>query len=273
MAKDLPNATTYESKNEVMRVSDRKPDQLQYINKEQEQSLSQLELEVMRTPQEDDNPLEKWDDKNITPEYLKECRDYYDKLDNSKESNDKKREFVEKMSQYFKESSGRYDESIEDYKRVQIPDGVIDGTEKKAEYSLNKQFNQYIQALNSYLDDTLEQKRSPGSLSLYAHMADLGNDLINAGVHSADSKPKADEDVGDGNEQYRQNEVKQVDDNAAAIEAQEQPKIEEKPKGSRLDSIMAEMNAKYEQQSADYEARNENTHSYLESHTLEAKYS
>lgn len=246
---------------------------LEFENKEQERSLADLKQANM-VEDDKNNPFDRWDESEKTPEYLESCMDYT----NSKMS-DKNADidgYYDKLSEHFGKKDESEDESdMEDELAANI-DAMAPGAETVNMTPEQKQFDTeaYQAAMRRWVllqqqyDEYQKAKEDSYYDEFYAGKSYNGKDLVQETAKTGDSfvdsavaetgKPVAEDapEAPDAKE-YEKDMEAQANPNEPAgqlqsVESEIKTEEQVQAKSSQNDAVSALM-AKYEADSAAYE--------------------
>lgn len=309
MAKTF-NAPTYSTPDSEVLNENNDRDQLEKGNVEQERSLAQLEAQNMvANPEAEENPFDKWDEQEHTPEYMMECADYAShQLTASSKSKDLPEkdayfEHLDELKEYYKDEFGEkglVDPSqLQDEQKIEYE--IIPEAEYDRELTTKEKAQKAWQSLQyAYYGYEIAQGRPEVALQgMFVKCGmEIGNDFIdseieqwheqkamNAARYDAEKQAEAEAvNAPESKQESLEINVPQVEEHAGAVaaiaEKQDEPAPETQTKESaqpqKSNSAVEALMAKYEADSKAYEERNredKDNQSALESKQFANKYS
>lgn len=249
---------------------------LEFENKEQERSLADLKQANM-VEDEKENPFDKWEESEKTPEYLESCMSYMESNMSDKEHADLVKGYHDELSDYFgnhKEDDLDEPETSTDVEidldKMAPNVNTVNMTPEQKQFDtegyrnamrrwamLQQQYDEYNEAVkNNYLDGFYAGKNYE-SEDLVEYTAKTGDSFVDAAVAEAGS-PEAEKapDAPDAKEFEKEIE-QQSNPNEPAGQLQSiesEMKTEEQVQSKSSNDAVKALMDKYEKDSAAYEA-------------------
>ena len=252
---------------------------LEFENKEQERSLADLKQANM-VEDEKENPFDKWDESEKTPEYLESCMSYMESNMSDKENAELIKGYHDELSDYFgKHKDDELDEPEQstdteiDLDEMAPNANTVNMTPEQKQFDaegyknamrrwamIQQQYDEYNEAVKENYLDGFYAGKNYDSEDLVEHTAKTGDSFVDAAVAEAGS-PEAEKapDAPDAKEFEKEIEP-QANPNEPAGQLQSiesETKTEEQVNGhsqafnDKMSKMMAEWDAKEEAYNAE----------------------